>query len=177
MNEIENNGQLKITTGNKIRGLLQAIKEEEPLMNELRTYNITRMFHYKGIDQPKKTIICSAIKNAGYNVVFSYLNPHIIRTDAPYEIIHEIKEDYSNYKKNELYTGKSKFEFNEDIIKMRNRYPKRFHLNPSKSWGPKPAAAIKYSESKFRNTSGAQFASRTTFFNKLVDIWKIIRKR
>lgn len=104
------------------------------------------MYNYKGLDQPKKTLICSAIKNADYDVAFSYINPHIIKTNAPFEILLEIKNDYVKYKTDVMYNGKSNFSNNDDIRKMRKRYPVRFMPNPAKFWGPKRAASIKYQQ-------------------------------
>ena len=143
MANIEVNGPLKITTNKKIRGFLESIIKEKDLYDIPCSYNLEKMFSAKGKNQPKKVIICSAIKNAGYKVVMSYLHPITIKTDAPFEFLRKIYNEWWLLENDPDFKGEISFTVDPEIKKMIKEYPPRFLPNPEKNWGPKSAAIIK----------------------------------
>ena len=133
---------LKITTYKKIRGFLKAILFEKEFYKNPVSYNVEKMFSHKNGTQPKKIVTCSAIKNAGYNVAMSYIHPITIKTNAPYEFLMKILEEWKQKETNPKFKGEINFKINDDVKKMINDYPPRFLPNPEKNWGPKAAAKI-----------------------------------
>lgn len=139
---VELQGPLHITTNKKIRGFLQSIINEKELSHIPNSYNLEKMFSARGKNQPKKVIICSAIKNAGYKIVMSYLHPITIKTDAPFEFLRKVYDEWWLLDNDPQFKGEVNFNIDVEVKKMIKEYPPRFLPNPEKNWGPKSAAKI-----------------------------------
>ena len=142
LEENEKNPVIKITTYKKIKGFLKAILLEKEFYKNPVSYNIKWMFRYKNGSQPKKSTVCSAIRNAGFNVAMSYVHPTIIKTDAPYKFMMEMLAEWKKKDSDKDYKGSIDFSDNQDVKQMLKGYPARFLPNPEKNWGPKAAAKI-----------------------------------
>ena len=129
-----------ITTGLKIKGILEYILQERKLAHSPFSFNFERLFSRPGMIMPSKRVIMSAIVNAGYSVSQSYCNSKVLKTNAPTNFLRAIVTKWAGKDESEL---KVDFTDNPEIKKiLKNKVP-RFMPNPEKNWGPKSAARIK----------------------------------
>ena len=85
----------------------------------------------------------AALIRNGYKVVGSYLNPLVIKTDAPDDFMNKMRVEWEKSKLNQEYKSDIDFSEDKEISKKMKRKIARFLPNPERNWGPKSMASIK----------------------------------
>ena len=105
----------------------------------MKPYNLNQLFKNKGMNAPGKLKVYSILKNHGYDVSLSYINPFVFYTNAPHDFIIKLVEELKLITMDKNHVSSINTEVNNTIKAMLLNYPARFMPNPESDWGPKKA--------------------------------------
>ncbi|KAK3139452.1 hypothetical protein QOZ80_5AG0383500 [Eleusine coracana subsp. coracana] len=134
----------------KISAILTSISEELP--DAPLFVNLHSLCATLKCTNPTMGMLYSAIRNAGYQISGSHVDPLALKTDAPVSVIwdimrcwvklHPVKHRSGNHPGNIILSHEPKFQANfSEVLQVSSPQKNRkFVPNPEKYWGPKTKA-------------------------------------
>ncbi|XP_062200622.1 tRNA (guanine(26)-N(2))-dimethyltransferase 1-like isoform X2 [Phragmites australis] len=134
----------------KISAILTSVSEELP--NAPLFASLHNLCATLKCTNPTMGMLHSAIRNAGYQISGSHVDPLALKTDAPMSVIwdimrcwvklHPVKHRPGNHPGNIILSQEPKLQANFSQVPQASvpRKSPRFVPNPEKYWGPRPKA-------------------------------------